>query len=300
MNKDNSDALPAVATSNFIPNGDDQVPALSALTNCVADFGRLKVVPNCPSNNELYHRILEVVHRICSALLLCERAGLSRSDIISIMQPVREIHARSPFVRRLQEWPRGYPGDFETVQYICKGENRAPRDDLAHYCEAYALNSPIAQQHRNKVHMQAARILRTATANPRARILSIACGSCPDFAEVGPLLRHFEGEVWLNDSDSDALRYSTDLVSTHVRRCFTVPGNAITLARRSRDLGEFDLVIAGGLFDYLPDRAAILLIQNVWRRLLSEQGVFFFTNIASHNPYRCLIEYFGDWFLKKL
>ena len=37
-----------------------------------------------------------------------------------------------------------------------------------------------------------------------------------------------------------------------------------------------------------------LLIQMAFRAL-SEGGVYFFTNIATGNPYRTLIEYFGNW-----
>ena len=59
---------------------------------------------------------------------------------------------------------------------------------------------------------------------------------------------------------------------------------------------KFDLVLAGGLFDYLPDEHAAYLIKHAWS-LLDAGGVFFLTNIARGNPYRPLIEYFGDWFL---
>ena len=55
-----------------------------------------------------------------------------------VLDPVRQIHPRSDFVRRLQD----YTGNFETVEY-------PPRRPLT--CS-------IAQQHRNKVQPQAARI----------------------------------------------------------------------------------------------------------------------------------------------
>jgi hypothetical protein len=61
--------------------------------------------------------------------------------------------------------------------------------------------------------------------------------------------------------------------------------------------GEFDLVLAGGLFDYLEDRHAIHLIRTIYHRQLRDGGTFFFTNIARGNPFRCLIEYMGDWSL---
>jgi hypothetical protein len=39
-----------------------------------------------------------------------EHAGLTREGIRAMVAPVGEIFARSPFVRRAQVWPRGYPG----------------------------------------------------------------------------------------------------------------------------------------------------------------------------------------------
>jgi hypothetical protein len=60
-----------------------------------------------------------------------EHAGLTREEIREIVAPVREIFARSPFVRRAQVWPRGYPGDFETIEQLVSQANRAPEGTLA-------------------------------------------------------------------------------------------------------------------------------------------------------------------------
>lgn len=244
---------------------------------------------------ELYHRLLAVVHQICASILTCEQAELTRDEIVQILEPVRRVHARSPFVARLQQWPRGYPGDFETVEYLVSGVNQA-EDRLARSCEAYALNRAIAQQHRNKVQHQASRILRTMLANPgKTRVASIACGSCPDLRSIREQLPALAGEIWLNDMDPDALQFSREALREVESRCHFRESDAISNARRL-PRGAFDLVLAGGLFDYLDDRPAALLIQLSYR-LLVEGGVFFFTNIAAGNPYRTLIEYFGNWSL---
>ena len=246
------------------------------------------------SHAKRYHAVLASVHAICAAIVDAEDEGMEREEIVEIVEPVRVIHARSPFVRRLQEWPRGYPGDFETVEYICGGVNRAAIGTIEHCCEQYALTRGIAQQHRNKVQLQAARIFETMIEKPHAsKVLSIACGSCPDLRSI-PMLANVAGEIWLNDADVDAL----DFAQSHLRhvadRLHVVAGNALSVARTLKT--QFDLVMAGGLFDYLDDRAASLLIRMIVDRLVAPGGVFFFTNIASDNPYRPLIEYFGDWF----
>lgn len=265
--------------------------ALAELQRHVDDFMALE--EEAWTEDDLYHRVLAIVHLLCGAILRCEKAELTRDEIVAVLEPVRQVHARSPFVARLQQWPRGYAGDFETVEYLVRGENHAS-DPLARSCETYSLNRSIAQQHRNKVHHQAARIMRTLLANPgRSRIASIACGSCPDLRLIADQLPSLAGELWLSDMDAGAIEFSRKSLDAVEDRCqFRQADVLSTLRKMQRD--SFDLVLAGGLFDYLNERVAILAIQMAYRAL-APGGTFFFTNIAMGNPYRTLIEYFGDW-----
>src|SRR2546430_12179145 len=131
--------------------------------------------------DELSHRLLAIVHELCAAILTCENAAMSRDEILEVLEPVRRVHARSPFVERLQKWPRGYPGDFETVEYLIGGAaaNRA-EDRIARSCEAYALSRSIAQQHRHKIQHPGAPLMGTLPRNPgQIRFASTAPRSCP-------------------------------------------------------------------------------------------------------------------------
>ena len=270
--------------------------SLADLEYAVIDFVALE--ESHAADTELYCEVLSNVYRICALIARCEDDGRSRDEVVKILEPVRQIHRRSDFVRRLQEWPRGYPGDFETIEYLCSGASTARAGTIEDMCERYSLNRAIAQQHRNKVQLQSARILQTLTEKPKqSKIFSIASGSCPDLRAIAPYLPALAGEIWLNDSDPAALEFSGDALSAVRDRLHIRPGNALKVARRAVQQGErFDLVLAGGLFDYLPDRQAAYLIEQAWS-ILEPGGVFFWTNIATGNPYRVLIEYFGDWFL---
>ncbi len=246
------------------------------------------------SPSELYHAALSRLHDICSAVLQCEAAGLTRDSIVASLAAARRIHARSPFVRRLQDWPRGYPGDFETVAQIVRGAQESSQSTLEATCEAYSLNFPIAQQHRNKIHHQSQRLLAAMMRKPRAtRILALACGGVPDFELIEPYLANFAGELWLNDIDGDALDRAADVLRSVADRCHFIKGNGLVLAGSFP--APFDLVLAGGLFDYLQTPHAIRLIRTIYHDKLLPGGSFFFTNIARGNPFRCLIEYMGDW-----
>ena len=286
------DSDPAIDTFPFSALIDE----IFILRENVEAFVALEECDSGPT--EMYHRVLGSVHQLCASIVACEEAGLTREQIVGILEPVRRIHARSAFVRRLQQWPRGYPGDFETVEYLCDGRSRAAAGTMEDICETYSLTRAIAQQHRNKVQHQAARIIRTLLDKPgRARVFSVACGSCPDLRSIAAHLPSLAGELWLNDSDNAALMFSARALAAVRDRMHLRPGNAIKVVRKSAQNGlKFDLVLAGGLFDYLADEHAVYLIKHAWS-LLEPRGVFFFTNIARGNPYRPLIEYFGDWFL---
>jgi hypothetical protein len=293
------DALGPEHRSLITDDADQELAASTAverLVEAVEEFRALESRHSL-SGERAHHAALASVHLLCLRILECESAGLTREDIVAFLGPVRAIHRRSPFVARLQEWPRQYPGDFETVEYIMHGRNLAPASTLEWHCEAYSLNFPIAQQHRNKVQHQAEQIARVLASVDSPHILALACGSCPDFRRVLPMLRRSNARIVLNDADADALRFASQALADLGDRVQLLSGNAIRSLGRAERMGKFDLVLAGGLFDYLPDRPASFLIHGVVSRLLAGDGTFFFTNIARGNPYRSLIEYVGDWFL---
>ena len=240
-----------------------------------------------------YHRSVSMVHDICDALTQCEAVGVPDAEIRAVIQGARDVHGASPFVTRLQQWPRGYPGDFETIEWLWRGDNRAPAGTLAHAIESYALNAAISQQHRNKVSFQAACMLQTfVTARP-CRILSIGCGSSPDLRTVIDQVPD-TATIVLCDSDKDALSYSRAKLDPIAGRCHLVPGMVPRVLRKVRDYGPYDLILAGGLFDYLSDRFIARTLSDAWS-MLAPGGRIVFTNIAAGNPFRVWIEYMGDW-----
>ena len=242
----------------------------------------------------LLHATAAALHTFAAAVADCEAAGVGRGDITPLVQPLRAMHARSPFVHRLQTWPRGYPGDFETVELMCDAHNQAPAGTVAWAIEQYALHSPIAQQHRNKVSLQARAVLATLLANPEARIGSIGCGGCRDLRMIQSYIPPGSGAFVLVDGDADALAYARRHLSSLGDRCRTVRGRVPRVLPSLGADGTFELIIAGGLFDYLPDRWAIATLREV-RRLLAPGGRLMLSNIGSGNPFRPWLEYLADW-----
>ena len=283
----------SAAALHLAPSPSDT--ALHALALATARLARLESQA-AHDPGIAFHRVIAVVHDICAALSDAEAAGCAPDELRGATQTARTIHRASPFVQRLQDWPRGYPGDFETIEWLCRSVPGASAGTFAGALETYALTSAIAQQHRNKVQFQSGCIRDAMLRNPECRVLSLACGSSPDVRAILPLAEARASFV-LCDGDADALEFSRRRLESIAGRCRYVQGMVPRVLGRVAAHGPFDLVYAGGLFDYLPDRLATRTLAIAHRTLLAPGGRLVFTNIAAGNPFRVWLEYLANWTL---
>jgi extracellular factor (EF) 3-hydroxypalmitic acid methyl ester biosynthesis protein len=216
----------------------------------------------------------------------------STSDIIGELEPIRREVAISPFLKRAQEWPRGYPGDFETIDQIINAKNMATPGTLSHIIEDYFLQSPVCEQHRIKINEQAALVKQAIAQNPAARILSIGCGTSEDLYRSIPVIQSSFCSITLVDIDGMALRHSADRLRPIRDKLSLIKGNIYKVIRNLDE--HFDLVVAGGVFDYLNDKTIVILLEELLQRLYLK-GRLFFTNISDGNPFRICMEYLANW-----
>lgn len=270
----------------------------AALDRLIVECGRFaQIGSHLPARTlDLLHQTVVAMHSFATAVTACEEAGLTRLELLPHLEAIRAIHDRSPFVHRLQTWPRGYPGDFETVEWLCDARNRSAIGTLPWAIEQCSLQSPLAQQHRNKVALQARAILSTLVANPAARIASIGCGGCRDLSMIQDYLQPGHGTFVLIDADADALAFARARLDRIAGRCTFIQGRVPRAIAKLPPDSRFDLVVAGGLFDYLSDRWAVATLTAV-RERLAPGGRVFLSNIAEGNPFRPWIEYLADWWL---
>jgi extracellular factor (EF) 3-hydroxypalmitic acid methyl ester biosynthesis protein len=225
-------------------------------------------------------------------------AGAEARELWRATAPVREVCRQSPFIRHAQDWPRGYPGDFEIVEHIISQENRATPGTLGWHLEQFMLSSPAAQQHRNKVAHQRRlieRALRDRRPGRPIRILLIASGGAADLREISRCFVGPEDRFVLNDIDGHALRFAKDQVGDLAQQCIFVRGNVLGKLDELAAYGTFDLVLAGGLFDYLDAAAATALVDSALDSLCAPGGLFYFSNIAAGNPFGPMLAYLGGW-----
>jgi len=268
---------------------------LDRLQEAVAEFDR--VINTCNGDKQLdYCRVTAAVRQLCSLIRLAELTGVSRDTVRRIVEPVREIHSLSPFISRIQKWPRKYMGDFETIEYLCAGVCNAKPNTPGAILEHVALNCVAAQQHRYKVVWAGEQAVNTAYKSCGARILSVACGGSLDLRRVERLLADRGVVVCLNDSDADALHWSAGHLPQLSSSCTYVLGNVFRSVSKLMKYAPFDLIIAGGLFDYLTDKQLVWLLPRLVD-LLSPDGELCFTNIAADNIDRVWMEYMANWLM---
>jgi extracellular factor (EF) 3-hydroxypalmitic acid methyl ester biosynthesis protein len=265
----------------------------TALRQCVARFLGMEQF-DFSDDATSHHAVAAAMHELTAAIRQAERTGIGKKKVQEIILPAYELHGRSPFVQRLQTWPRGYPGDFETIEALCGGENRARPNTSAWFIERYALQTGCAQQHRNKLAWQSENILEVCLERAGAKILSIACGGSRDLRVVQKLLADRSAKIWLNDLDSGALDCSLRNLDRITPQLTRIPGDVFRSINQFKARAPFELILAGGLFDYLTDRQIVWLLPKLVG-LLAPGGRFCFTNMAVGNPDRVWIEYLANW-----
>lgn len=289
--------LTAIDSAEVAPNTLDSVD--ETLEDIVQEFERLGQYSHIAPKDGL-HLAISLTHRSMRAMAELQELGWSRERIRALLEPAKRVHAESPFIRRLQTWPRGYAGDFETIEYLVQQRNWAPVGRFSFWLEQYALSSGLAQQHRNKVDIQARTVLDTVLSDStdiQPKVLVLAAGGSPDLRQVETPLSTRRFNLVLLDQDSDALAFSAERLPIIADRLALVQRNVVRGLADVRALGRFDLVMAGGLFDYLPNKVASLVLRYAREHLLVPGGQLLFTNIAEPNPCRTWMEHMVDWVL---
>ena len=268
---------------------------MDKLRQSVEDFISLEsIMPD--GSSSFFHKVVAGMHDLCASILEAEKSGVPSTEIEETLKPARDIHSRSVFVKRLQDWPRKYPGDFETIEYLCGLENKSQYGKIEYYIEEYALNSAMAQQHRNKVQRQSDIILDALLNSTNAQnILSVGCGGSRDIFRIIKYISNVPCDLVLHDIDADALELSGKRLENIRGRVNLINGNFLQAMRSIEDAGPFDVILAGGLFDYISDKHISFFLKHALHNLLKQNSTLFFGNIKKDNPYKVWQEYLANW-----
>jgi extracellular factor (EF) 3-hydroxypalmitic acid methyl ester biosynthesis protein len=218
---------------------------------------------------------------------------------------LQTFFSRAPFMRRADQKPLGYAGDYEMMNMLYR--NHAEGSDLlGKILNMYATQEAAARANINRVSYLMQHIERIALqATERARIASIGCGPAYEFFRLltdNPLIgSHLD--VALIDQELRSIEYCERSLSPLARRTnarfhfIRESVRRLLVGRQlSATLGQRDLIYCAGLFDYLSERSFKVLLSALYEAL-APGGTLVIGNVAQENPSRWAMEYFSEWFL---
>ncbi|PWU00143.1 MAG: methyltransferase [Terriglobia bacterium] len=240
--------------------------------------------------------IMESLQEVREKMLPGEWAEFARA--------VREHHDlgralySDPLTRRALEKPRGYAGDAVMMDYVYGIHSCHEADDQAsrlgreihRYIQGCFAGQAVCHRRRHIAQL----IDRVAADRPNAAMLAIAAGHLRE-AELSQALGAGRVARFVAlDTDAASLRE----VAHHYAPLGveTVLGSVRHILGRKLSLGEFDLVYAAGLFDYLADNIAQALTARMFE-MTRPGGFILIPNFAPQVRERGYMESFMDWHL---
>jgi hypothetical protein len=273
---------------------------------------------DCKNINNIYLQYIFATHQSKIISTICkiksyDHHNYYHSKIKEITKRWGDIMGRDhEFVRRIQTWPEGFPGDSKTVNMMLSpdysiGQNHSI---LHQQIDKYLYTSAIIQQHRNKLDYQSKLVIDCLlTHKNEAKILMLACGKAPELEKnVLPILKLFPGaHLVLNDKMKVYLEETMtkwNLILGNQSQLSIITDNTIKFVmnynnnnnNKNVNKYKYHLVTAGGLFDYLDDKISKTMVDMIMENMLTtENGQFFFTNIDDDMYNRALRVYMSRW-----
>ncbi len=225
------------------------------------------------------------------------KAAIKQAQI-SFRERTGELFSKSYFMSRARTWPRGYAGDFETLEGVYR--NIPKSDGVGYYLDRYFLGTTLPGAVRDRKNMLRSLLKKEFGRRLAPKVLDLACGSCREVFELAPEIVASGARFTFVDYDSDALAFSRDRIGyagippeQTVYRKY----NAFKMINHERNLKEFgqqDIIYSVGFFDYLKDDVLVPLLSSLYGLL--NPGGKLITSFKDCRRYRAQeYHWFVDW-----
>jgi SAM-dependent methyltransferase len=244
----------------------------------------------------IVHRTAGLMHQIRHKL----HPSIWR-EIIPLVQahPTREFFRQDPFTRWSFDKPRGYSGDAQLLDFIYGHPSVdayiAQSSDVGLALYDYTKDASSSVAVRERRDLLTSFVDKAAMRSiEKPEVLTIAAGHLRE-ANRSVALRENRLKRWVAlDQDSQSIgSIARDFAGTAIE---AVDGSVRSILSRHHNLGEFDLVYAAGLYDYLIDKVAIKLTQRCLD-MLKPGGSFLFANFAEEITVDGYMETYMNWAL---
>lgn len=206
------------------------------------------------------------LYRLYNSVTRTEWKQIVRDTLLT--HPIREVIHKDPFTFRAFSKPRGYAGDAVMIDYIYGYYDREDTvDDTGRAISSVSLNSPSTRAVRNRLNFIVNKIDQLVEKQAEAEILSVACGHCREFGLCQDFNDQPPKRFIAMDQDQESLK----IVAQDYGSLGIIPtyGSVTSLLKNKGPEGKFNLIYALGLYDYLNQRLAQKLTQNLFNRLHS-------------------------------
>jgi SAM-dependent methyltransferase len=277
--------------------------------NCLCDaFDETcrQAVSDCNSEKCLQRvddQLWSLTGQICRSIDSCSNEELSGLFETHFEPNVLKWCRTNSFISNLWTKPSGYAGDYRTIEMIC--QNHRSWTAFEDIFLNHLLRSTMAKQHRAKVADQAAFVANILETRQKPKLLDAGCGPCFDVRLALQRIRlPREAELVFVDLDPSAISFAESQLKESISGVKTrfLVGHVLSvikeLSANVYEVGTYDAILFGGLFDYLPDRMIIHLLRMAMR-LLRPDGQILFSQVSPDNPDRTFMKWYGDWELRQ-
>lgn len=266
---------------------------LKDIDDCFAILGdkeRQKMI----SPDELERKLINLLKKyLLPALLQAKQIGLSVLETRTLLSQTWELQGNSTFLAYVRE----HPGSFGAIDRIIDRDERALFGSSGHIIGREALNCAMAEQHRNKLNIQANTVIEVCQRVDSPHIMMVACGSSRDLEQprVKEALKQAKAKLTLVDMVPEALVASRQRLEDIEDKVLIEYVEQDLRGLLRADFDNVDLWCAGGLFDYFSDRLIKRLLSSV-KGKIKRNGTVLFTNVAkTDDPLLLWAEVMANW-----
>lgn len=237
-----------------------------------------------------FHEKLDSINEM--SLIIPEKRPELMSDFYKICWENLDIGMMQ---RHSREKPLGYPGDYLIIDYIYT--EKMDSNGIGKLWDEFYHRQAAPQAVRNRKDYFCSIFERLCYEKQNDKIiLDIACGSCRDVSEAVIKSGQKANATLFHcvDMDERAIDYAKQIVKNSSSKVsFQWEANNVFKLRPSQC---YDLIWIAGLFDYLDDRRAVILIKKMWK-WTKKDGRVIIGNFHPKNSTRNVMEWCCDWFL---
>jgi len=205
---------------------------------------------------------------------------------------------------RAREKPLGYAGDYKLLEAIIN--ETCSSDPLGRIFDRFFLHQAAPTAVRNRTELVASMLVADCLRKGASQypIASIGCGPGLDIRrgiEILPKKARGTLDVTLLDLDQQSLNYAEHSVTEvmNPKQVHTYRENLSRLAEKptsAERIGNPQLLLCIGFFDYLENDVATDLLRLLWHQL-GPEGYLLVGNFIPGHPTRTYMEWIGNWYL---